>query len=337
MLRICAKNFSAWLRHVMRHAPFCGPARRMVFNRELRSNLPRASFCFLFLFSLLACQLPEEKVVTRGKLLVLVPESHHRLLEREALEFNRLYPDAQVTVAATTTREAIVHMLNDSARVICTDRLLNEEEMRVAKAAELEIVETKIAEDALAVVVHRHNPMENLTLASLRDIVSGAKKQWREVPEAQWSGQIELALPGRNSGTYEILTRHFLKLETDAAPAFVGETSAAVLQYVDSHPYALGVVSVAAMQDSLPNLRELKLEAADSAAALPFVSLHQANVYRGWYPLHYALYLYRPAQHAGIALGFISFVASPPGQKIILNAKLVPATMPIRIVQLNEN
>lgn len=309
----------------------------MFLSRERCSSLLRASFHFLFLIPLLACQLPEEKVVTRGKLLVLVPESHHQLLEREALEFNRLYPEAHVTVAATTTREAIVHMLNDSVRAICTDRLLNAEEISVAQAANLEVVETKIAEDALAVVVHRQNPMENLTLASLRDIVSGAKTQWREVPEAEWTGQIELALTGRNSGTYEILTRHFLKLEADATPAFVGETSTAVLQYVDSHPFALGIVSVAAMQDTLPNLRELKLEAADSAAALPFVSLHQANIYRGWYPLHYSLYLYRPVEHAGIALGFISFVASPPGQKIILNAKLVPATMPIRIVQLNEN
>jgi phosphate transport system substrate-binding protein len=37
-----------------------------------------------------------------------------------------------------------------------------------------------------------------------------------------------------------------------------------------------------------------------------------------------------------VAAGFLAFVASAPGQKILLNAGLVPATMPVRLVQITQ-
>lgn len=287
---------------------------------------------------LLGCELPEEKNLKKGKLWALVSEPYAALLTRQAEEFHRLYPDAQVSIDATSTREAVVRMVNDSVRVICIDRQLNEEEWQVARAAEIGIIETKIAEDALAVLVHKQNPMENASLASLKDIVSGAKTSWHEVPESNWSsGRIEVVLTGRNSGTYELLTRHFLKLADDPIPSHVAGTSREVLEYVSEHPQALGIVSAAVLQDSLPNIRVLSLEAADSAAHRPFVMLHQANIHRGYYPWHYSLYMYRLEAYTGIALGFTAFVAGIPGQKMLLDAKLVPATMPIRIVQIKEN
>lgn len=285
-----------------------------------------------------ACELPVEKNLKKGKLHALVAEPYAALLTRQAREFHRLYPDAEVFIASTTTREAVVAMLNDTVRAICIDRQLNEEERQAAQAAEIGLVETQIAEDALAVLVHKQNPMTNATLASLQDIVSGAKTSWSEVPESRWNGRIEVALTGRNSGTYEILTRRFLNLTNDAAVAHIAETSRGVLEYVDTHPQALGIVSSAALQDSLPNLRVLSLQAVDSVAAgRPFVMLHQTNVYRGYYPWHYALYMYRLEEFTGIALGFTAFVAGAPGQKMLLEAKLVPANMPIRIVQIKEN
>jgi hypothetical protein len=37
-----------------------------------------------------------------------------------------------------------------------------------------------------------------------------------------------------------------------------------------------------------------------------------------------------------VSVGFISFVSSAPGQKIVLNNGLVPVTMPVRLVQLTS-
>ena len=285
----------------------------------------------------LACEAPEEETPTRGTTRMLVSEAHAALLEKEARAFQRLYAEAHVQVMPATTREAIVALLNDSVGVICIDRALNAEEQSVAQAAELRMTETKIAEDALAVIVHAQNPLENLTLHGLAEIIGGKKTSWHEVTDPPWRGNIEVALTGRNSGAYELLVQHFLHLENQPSLAFVAERQRQVVEYVSTHPRAIGVVSVAALQDSIPSLRTLALAPTDTTVRQPFVKLHQANIYRGWYPLHYPVYTYMTAELGSLASGFTAFVARAPGQKIILDAKLVPATMPVRLVQINEN
>jgi phosphate transport system substrate-binding protein len=291
----------------------------------------------LLCVNLPGCYEEEEEPPTRGTMRMLVSEAHAELMEKEAQAFQRLYVEAHITVVPASTREAIVALVQDSVRVICADRALNGEEQAAAQAAELKITETKIAEDALAIIVHTQNPLQNLSLGVLAEIISGRKTSWNEVAEARWSGRIEVALTGRNSGAYELLTRHFLQLNAEPALAFVAKTQREVVDYVNTHPRAIGAVSVAALQDSLPNLRTLALAPTDTSVKQPFVKLHQANIYRGWYPLHYPIYTYMTAELGSLASGFTAFVARAPGQKIILDAKLVPATMPVRLVQINEN
>jgi phosphate transport system substrate-binding protein len=305
----------------------------------------------LLLAGLSGCNRQESEITpTRGKVTAIVSESHAPLLQKEVDQFQRLYSEAQVGLLSATTREAIVHLLNDSVRIIIIDRALNQEERGIAAEAEIKYAETKIAEDALVIVAHNENPIKNISLNSLGQIVTREVTQWSQVPEAKWTGPIEFAFTGRNSGAYEILVLHFLKLQKEAIPTFLADKQKDVLDYIASHPRALGVVSAACfysvtrpngIQDTttvLP-LRALAVQRKDSTATDEYVKLHQANVYRGFYPLHYGVYIYytiSEKRDLGPELGFTTFVASHPGQKIIMDAGLVPATMPIRLVQINE-
>ncbi|MDZ7304556.1 MAG: substrate-binding domain-containing protein, partial [candidate division KSB1 bacterium] len=253
-----------------------------------------------------------------------------------------------IVLLPASTREAIVHLLNDSVRIIITDRALNAEEKEVAEKAGMKITETKIAEDALAVVVHNQNPVENLSLKSLKQIVSRELTDWRQVPEAReaqpkWSGPVEFAFTGRNSGAYELLADKFLNLKEEIVPTFLAASQREVADYVANHPRALGIVSAACfyevvkpsgVPDTTTVLRALAIERADTTAAGVFAKLHQANIYLGAYPLHYSVYIFSTSPGYTLATGFSAFVASYNGQKIILDAGLVPATMPIRLVQV---
>jgi hypothetical protein len=49
------------------------------------------------------------------------------------------------------------------------------------------------------------------------------------------------------------------------------------------------------------------------------------------------VYIFSREIERDVSLGFISFVCSAPGQKIIQEGGLVPAKMPVRIVQLTSN
>lgn len=287
-----------------------------------------------------SCSQEREELPTRGSMVGLVCESQHAVLLREEEEFERLYPDAHVTLAATSTRDAIVQLLNDSVAFICVDRALNDEERAVARRAQLSFTEILMAEDALGVVVHHDNPLTALSVEQVRDVFSGSTREWQALSDGTFGGSILPILTGRNSGTHELLIRQFLKLPGDPRLAAIADSQRAVLDYVATHRGALGIVPVAALRDTAlrdtaGSVRVLALRTTDSTGATITAALHQANIHQRIYPLHYPVYVYVRAESRGVSSGFATFMASAPGQKVFLNAGLVPATMPVRLVSLH--
>jgi phosphate transport system substrate-binding protein len=299
--------------------------------------MSRALLLVSLLLLVVSCAQQQEELPTRGSAVLLTCESQATLMRLQAEEFTRLYPDAHVRVLTTSTRDAIVQLLNDSITIVCTDRALNTEERTVARKAGIEFTEIRIAEDALALVVHPSNPVAVLSVDQLRGVADGSLQSWHQVAGAVERGPIRLALTGRNSGTYELLARRFLKLQGDARIQFLADSQRATLDFVGGYNRALGVVGTAALKDTVAPVRVLRIAWKDSSGRLDTTLLHQANIYQGLYPLHYPVYLYVRRPGRGPAYGFSTFVASAPGQKICLNMGLVPATMPVRLVQLTED
>ncbi len=290
---------------------------------------------------LLACQPPQEETPTSGQLKVLVSESHQYVIQKEAEVFQSLYEKAQVSFAGTSTRECLVHLINDSVRLVMVDRRLNDEEQRIIRQAELEIQEIKIAKDALAVVVNHLNEMQSISMETLQGIVKGEAKDWNQYPESRLKGPILLTTTDKNSGAYELLKNHFFNLEEDFTPALIAESQSQVIQQVAKNPLAIGIVSFACYLDSTMRMytkgpeakvRVLQMAGVDSTGNPKDYQLHQYYVYTEEYPLTYPIYVYFNNK-SKLALGFSAFIASGPGQKIITKIGLAPATMPVRYVQ----
>lgn len=293
---------------------------------------------------------------TRGTLVLAACESHAPLLRREADLFNSLYPNAHVEVRARSTREAFVALVDDSVRVVAVDRPPNPEERAALQRAGVDVAEVPIGKDALGVFVHPANQLAGLSRSQLSDMLSGRITDWAQLPGTGLSGTIAVVLPGRNSGVWELLTTVFVP-GASLAPAQVAATEADVLARVMANPAAVGIASIAAWKEpggdsgaqvaaagapgwangiataGTAGLRALDALAADSSGTWVAYPLHQANVQRGVYPLHYPVSLLFNSR-SPLAAGFASFVASAPGQKLVLTAGLVPATMPVRLVTL---
>lgn len=292
----------------------------------------------------LGCSQQQQGSATRGTITLMATESLAPLIQREAEEFHRLYPEANVTVLSTSTRDAIVSLFNDSVKLVIVDRPLNTEEQEVAKKANLDVVRNRIAVDALAVIVNSRNNLEHTSLDTLENIFNRTLSTWNRISGSRTRGSIELVMTGRNSGAYELLMSHFFTFSKSVVPDYVAPTQAGVLRYTATHTNALGVVSLAALDTTgQPGLQELKssvrvlaLRGKDSVNNEGYMKLHQANVYRALYPLHYPVYVYTTASSASVAAGFSAFIASAPGQKIFLKSGLVPATMPVRLVQTTQ-
>ncbi len=296
-----------------------------------------AVFVILFSISLVGCRKRPEKSVetaTKGSLMVLSAHSYENFIRQEANAYVRSYTDVNISVSGTSTREAIVHLLNDSVKCICVDRPLNDEERQVAGKAELMITENKIGEGSLALIVHESNPTEFIGFQEIKDILTGSKKSWTALKESRWKGEIDLVLTGKNSGTYEILQNHFFKIQSPLTVTTALETEKEVVEYTRTHLQALGIVSIAAVRNVAGKTNVLAVESTDSTGER-FVRPTQINVYRGLYPLHYSLYLYTSESSTGVGAGFSSFIRSTQGQKIVQDAGFVPVVIPNRIIQIN--
>ena len=299
--------------------------------------LPALAVLAVLVFAAGCEERKKDETPTSGKLQILACESQSEIMREQVDQFSRLYPQAALRMQTTSTRDAIVQLLNDSVRLICVDRALNDEERAVVERADIDIEQVHVAQDALAFVVHRDNPATRISHASIRNILAGNARDWKEIPDSEGKGRILLATTGRNSGTFELLTQRFFPGDSLPKLSHIGKTQRDVLDFVLRNPRALGVVSVATVRDTSLPFRVLQVEHVDSATStISYVRLHQANIYQGTYPYQYPVYVYYSSRKVGLPTGFSTFIASTPGQKIFLNAGLVPMRQPVRLVQLRE-
>ena len=288
-----------------------------------------------------SCYVEEKESATRGDLTVQISDGYQDLVQREANLFQELYPQAKFTVIPASTRETIVNMLNDSINLIVVDRAMNNEERQVYKQAQLDVQEIKIALDALVIMVNADNSINNISLENLKRVLQGQISNWKLLNGSNLSGEIEVACTGRNSGSFELIQKHLL----DSAFTFFPDTILArqsdIVQHTIKNKYTLGIISnacygsIRSTADSA-TVRLLSIGVADSTNKLHDYYPYQAYIYGGEYPLHYPVYVYVRSDKSELALGFSSFIASAAGQKIILNYGLVPATQPVRLVQITQ-
>lgn len=304
-------------------------------------------FCIIVL-TITGCHKIPEETATSGRLTACITESYLSLVKKHADEFTSLYTNTNVTLSGVSTREAIVNFLNDSVKLVIVDRPFNQEEQSVAAQANLKYRTLKIAEDALAIIVNKSNKIDNISLNSIKDIVNKNISKWDQLPDSKLTGSIDFVFTDKNSGAYELLKNNFLKLKDDIVPTAIVKFQKNVFEYVAANPLAFGIVSVACLKsvmsadttsgviDSSGPVRALSIVSPDSTGQERVNKINQANIYLGSYPLHYPVYVYFYETKAELAAGFCSYIASAPGQRIFLKSGLVPATMPVRLVQLNE-
>jgi phosphate transport system substrate-binding protein len=67
-----------------------------------------------------------------------------------------------------------------------------------------------------------------------------------------------------------------------------------------------------------------------------FYSPHPAYIANNSYPFIREVYMINRETFSGVGSGFTSFVAGDSGQRIILKMGMVPATMPVRLVEITK-
>lgn len=316
-----------------------------------RNRILRVLFAGL-VFTAFSCNIKDSSSpsATEGNLEVYCAESVSPSVMQIANNFNLLYPNAHVTVHAVPTRTAIVKLLNNETKLVVAARRFNRGKLDVMNKYKIEVDSLIVAYDATVIVVNSRNPIDKITTDQLRDIFSGKKEAWQEIDKA-FSGRIIPVLESPNSGTVEFFKDRVLGNQ-NFAEAFPCTSMSNVYSFVRDNPGAIGFIS-ADWQNSGANLLPSKKPApkwvqvaeVDSSAIGnidpnsfgSYYYPYQAHIGRRYYPLTHPVYFFSRDFDVGLATGFLTFVAGNQGQKVFLNNGLVPATVPVHYVQLNNH
>lgn len=262
---------------------------------------------------------------TSGRIQVVVVPELRSLVESERAAFVKLYPEAQILLRTGTSREAVTELLSQRADLAVVARELEPEERTVQVEGGMEIEGFRFARDGICVVVHPANLIESISVEDLKRIYANEVHDWSELNVGR--GRIEPVLGDPGSDLTMAFGQRVLGGLAPTAPAFRAAGDSAVLERVRRSPGAIGFVSMASGEEGVRRVRVAALR------GLPDWKADAERVYKGEYPLIRNYNMYLRSTGPRLSGGFVTFVSTTAGQKLVHEAGAVPMTVPVRFAR----
>jgi phosphate transport system substrate-binding protein len=241
-----------------------------------------------------------------------------------AEEYGKVTPGVEVEVSGGGSGVGIAALLRGTVDIANASRDLKPSEAeQAARNTGKAPVGFNVGFDALAVYVHRDNPLEEITFDQLVEVYAEGGQAGR------WS-DLGVKIPGvtddtivrvsrqSSSGTYEFFREHALANRDFRLGSRDLNGSKEVVELVAGTPTAIGY---SGMGYATPGVKMLKLAAK---AGEPAVAPTIAGVHDKTYPLARSLHLYTLGEPQGAVKQYIDWILSDPGQKVVEASGYVP-------------
>ncbi|MBN2633210.1 MAG: substrate-binding domain-containing protein [Bacteroidales bacterium] len=278
---------------------------------------------------------------TRGSIRIIADDSFRPLVETEVNTFTGLYTNAHIDVIYKPEVDVINDFMHDSAKVIVSGRKLNEDQIQYLRDSLIVARTITFAYDALALITNRENKDSLLKYETVRDIFLGKITHWREINPRSERGPVRVIFDNTKSGNIRYFKELFEIKENLPSNFFALNTNAEVIDFVSTNADAIGIISVNWISDKDDSLSMSFVKKVNVIAVShkyiddgSYYRPHQGFIYDKSYPFVREIYLISRETFLGLGSGFIQWATAEQGQRIVLKSGLVPATMPIRIVQI---
>ncbi len=286
----------------------------------------------------------DDETTTRGNIRIGVDDSYRIIAEAELYTFQALYQYAHIKPLFLPEDSVLQLYLKDSIRMMITSRKLNKNEEAYLESKQIVPRTTVFAYDAIAFIVNRSNKDTLLRYNSVRDIFLGKISKWNQVNKKSKLDDISIVFDNARSANVRYIIEKFNLKSGLPKNCFSAVTNDEVVSYVEKHPNALGIISVnwvSDPQDSVSHgfLKRVKVAALSSefySDGNDFYYPHPAYIADKSYPFIREVYVINRETFNGLGSGFIQFLTYENGQRIVLRGGMVPATMPIRLMQVKK-
>lgn len=274
-----------------------------------------------------------------GNLSSVGSDTLANLMTLWAEAYKRQYPNVNIQIQAAGSSTAPPALTEGTATVGPMSRRMKDVELQAFEQRYgYKPTAIPVAVDALAVFVHKDNPITGLTLQQVDAIFSatllcGAKapaKTWGDVGVRTDLASKPVQLFGRNSvsGTYGFFKEAALCKGDFKANVNEQPGSASVVQAISNSLNGIGYSGIGYQTASVKTV-PLAKKAGD-----PFVEDNEANALNGTYPLSRYLYVYvnkAPNKPLGpLEAEFIKLVLSQTGQQVVVKDGYIP--LPAKVI-----
>lgn len=253
-----------------------------------------------------------------GSVVIKGSETMQPLVTQCAEAFMSTHPHADVVVQGGGSGTGIAALLQGTVDIGMASRGLSDKERDFASRNGASLQEHPIAMDGIALVVHRDNPLAQLSLEQLRKIFTGQIRTWPEVGGAR--GEMVVLARMTSSGTSALFRQRVLADEPYADSVQQMPTNAAIVAEVTNQPLAIGYSGLEAVHTAREQVRVVALQETPPASpVLPMLE----TIRSGAYPLARTLHFYTAGIPSGLTQEFIHFCRSSQGQQLVRKAGFV--------------
>lgn len=282
--------------------------------------------------------------------------SFQNVMEQEITVFEFINPQSTILPMYLDEAACVDSLVKGRAQLAVTTRELSQSETAFMKQAGRAPHTTRIAVDAVALIVNKENPLNELTMSELVDILDGKFKSWNEIRPSKL-GDINLVFDHQGSSTVRYMRDSLLDGRMIGANVFAQGDNKAVFEAVKKNKSALGVIGVSWIASDMNgaalsteertraldneditemgfsnDIKVLRLRRDDSVDSY---QPYQAYILDGKYPLYRSVFMINTGYSGTAAKSFYVFVTGWRGQKLILGTGVLPSTVRPRVVALN--
>jgi len=246
------------------------------------------------------------------------------LAQAWAEEYHKQRGTVSVAVSGGGSGTGIAALENNTVDIANASRELKPEEKDKIKAAsQKDPVEHIVAYDALAIYVHKDNPISKITKAQLAAIYGekGTTEKWADlgvtVPGCT-DGVIVRISRQNNSGTYEYFREWALNKGDFKLGSRDMQGSKDVVDAVSQSPCAIGYSGMGYKTDAV-NWVPVALDDASAGVLPSIVAVHDKS-----YPISRPLFMDTAGEASGEAARYIQWIQSAAGQTIVEKSGFVP-------------
>ena len=331
------------------------------------ASLPLLCILTLGALTLTGCGEIKRGEYAKGPGTIYCDDGFKNILEEEIDVFEYQYPESAIIPKYVSESEAMEALINDSTQTVIVSQDLTKDQREYIKTTHKRIARSNcIAVDAVALIVNKDNPLKDISMEEIGKILKGDIRYWSQLAAGD-STKIKLVFDNQGSSTVSYMKDKFLdgKNITDNpnVQAFAQKNNQDVFNYILKDKYAIGIISVSWLGDTLQNAKHVPIEdkvkkaedmnetvAKELTSEVTVLGVsnptqendftltpykpYQAYIATGEYPLFRKIYMITTASGSTVMKSFYDFVTGTIGQKIMANTGILPYHMNPRIIEL---